>query len=169
VEWNDGKGYSVPALEHELLEFEVMLLASRQNTTCIACLAYCSFDEGAEVATALQLVLNPEPPIRAERAGPLGVDLAFEVERPALVGDVTWGDKEGEADPEHERIYGEEGAVVEQYTRPSNKGCDNAKRGSQGGKDELGAITNTHDISMGPDIEPCQQAEYECNEGVDGE
>lgn len=35
-----------------------------------------------------------------EVAGPLGVDLAFEVERTAFVGDVAWDDEEAKSDPE---------------------------------------------------------------------
>lgn len=113
------------------------------------------------------MVLNPEAPVGAKRTRPLGVDLALKVERPAFVSDVPWSDQEREANPEHECVNGKEGAIVKKNTRPSNKGRDDAEGCGQSGEDELGTVANTHNISVGPDIEPCKEAENESDEGVD--
>jgi hypothetical protein len=86
---------------------------------------------------------------------PLGVDFAFEVECPAFEGDVARDDEEGEADPEHEGVDSEEGAVIEEEAGPADQGCDDTNRGRDGGGNELRAVADADDVGMFPDIEPC--------------
>lgn len=113
VERDEGEGDGVPPAEDEALELEVSFLAPREDRAGVACLRDGRFDERAEIAAAVELVLDAEAAVGAEGAGPLGVDLALEVERATLVCDVAGGDEEGEADPKQEGKDGEEGAVVE--------------------------------------------------------
>lgn len=159
VEGDDSECDGIPAREHELLELEIMLLAPRKDAAGITRLTDGSLDERTEITTAFELVLDPQSSLRTEVAGPLGVDLALEVECPALVGDVAGGDEEGKAEPEHECENGEERTVVEQDAGPSDEGCEDTEGGGHGGEDELGAVANTDDVSVGPDVEPCKEAE----------
>ena len=57
---------------------------------------------------------------------PLLVDLPFQVESVLLVSDVTGGNEEGKTDPQHERVPGEETAVIENAS-PTDQGGHNAQ------------------------------------------
>ena len=151
---DDAEDDGVPVLEDVALELEVRALAAGQHAARIARLADRRLDERVEVAAALKLVLNAQTAAQAEVAGPLGVDLALEVERALLVSDVAGRDEQREADPEEERVPGEESAVVEDDAGPADEGGEDAKRGSGGADDELGSVTDTDDVCMVPDVEP---------------
>ena len=60
------------------------------------------FNERGEAPAASELVLYAEAALCAEVAGPLLVDLSFEVECVALVGEVPGHDEEDESDPQLE-------------------------------------------------------------------
>lgn len=86
-----------------------------------------------------------------------------------LVGDIAWHDEESEANPQQEAVDGQEHAVVKENAGPSDQGCDYAERGSDGGGDELGDVSNTNNVGVGPDVEPSEQTEDESNKRVSRE
>ena len=86
---DDAEDDGVPAFEDGALELEVRCLAAGQDRARIARLAHGRLDERVEVAAATKLVLDAKTTRDAERARPLRVDLALEVERALLVGDVA--------------------------------------------------------------------------------
>ena len=145
---------------------EIVFLASGENRARIARLTDSSLDERTEITTTFELVLDSQPPFCAEVAGPLGVDLALEIECSAFVGDVPGSDEEGETYPEHECEYGEERTVVEEDAGPSDDGCEDTEGCSQCGEDELGAVAHAYDVSVGPDVEPCKKAEDESDKRI---
>lgn len=75
----------VPLLQQEPLEPQIRTFATGQLTPSIASLADGSLNERVEVAAAAELVLDAQATEDAERARPLGVDFAFEVEGDAFV------------------------------------------------------------------------------------
>ena len=102
VRGDDGEHDGVPPLQHDLLELEVRALASRQHAPCITSLADGRLDEGIEVSTASELVLNPQTAGDTESVRPLSVDFALKVERTPLVGDVARCNEQRKADPKEE-------------------------------------------------------------------
>lgn len=166
---DDGEHDGVPPLEDGLLPLDVRALASGQDAAGVARLAAGRFYEGVEVPAALQLVLDAQTAVDADDLTPLGVDLAFQVERAFLVRDVAGRDEEGEDDPEEEGVDGEERAVVEEDAGPADEGREDAERGGDGGDDQLGAVADADDVGVGPDVEPDEEAGDEACERVRGE
>ena len=76
---DDRKCDRVPARQHQLLELQVWLLAPGENALRVARRAHGRLNEGAEVPTACELVLDAQVPGRPEAAQPLSVDLALDV------------------------------------------------------------------------------------------
>ena len=166
---DEGEHDDVPPLQNRLLEPDVRAFASWQDAAGVTRLTACSLDESVEVPAALQLILDPQTAVDAQRLRPLRVDLSFQVEGAFLVGDVSRRDEEGEADPEEERVPSEETAVVEEDARPANEGSDDTEGGGEGGDDEFGAVTDADDVGVGPDVEPDEEGGDEAGEGVCGE
>lgn len=157
----------VPALEDDALKVDVRALAPGEDAPRVARLADGRLDKGVEVAAAVELVLDAQAAVEAEVAGPLGVDLALEVECALLVGDVAWGDEEGEADPEEEGVDGEEGAVVEEDAGPADDGGDDGEGCGDGGDNELGLVADADDVGVVPDVEVDEEGGDEASERVD--
>jgi len=111
-------------------------------------------DERGVIPTTFEFILDSKSAICSEESGPFRVDFAFEIERPAFIGDVAWGDEEAETYPEEKGVDGKEGAVVEEYTCPSEDRCEYTKAGCDGGENELLRITHAYDVGMRPDIKP---------------
>ena len=86
------------------------------------------------------------------------VQFSFQVECPLLVGHVTRGDQQGEANPKEEAVDGKEGAIVEENAGPTDDGRENTESGRNGGDDQFGMVSNTNDISVVPDVEPDEKA-----------
>lgn len=166
LDGHDGEDGGEPALEDGALKLEVRALASGKNATRIARLADGGLDEGVEVATAAELILNAQPAVNTEGAGPLGVELALEVERVLLVGDVPGRDEERERDPEEEGEPREEGPVVEQNAGPADERGEDGNRGGSGGDDELDAVADANDVGVRPHVEPDEQAGDEAGQRV---
>lgn len=116
---DQSEGGDVPFLQQEPLELQVRTLATGQLASGVAGLADGRLNEGAEVSAAVQFVLDAQAAEDAEVAGPLSVDFAFQVEGDALVGEVSGHDEQAESDPAHDRVHGQEGAVVKQDAGPS--------------------------------------------------
>jgi hypothetical protein len=75
------------------------------------------------------LILDFQPALLSQIPTPLPVDLALEVERKVLVGDVTGGDDEGEAKPEEEGVDSEESSIVEDDAGVAEERGEEAERG----------------------------------------
>ena len=161
-----GKNRLVPYLQHLPLIGDIQCLASRKEAPRIACLADGRLHERTEVPTAPQLVLYPQPAVRAEVPGPLGIDFAFDVELAALVGDVPGQDEENEDNPEEKRVYGKEGAIVEEQAGPTDERGENAQTRAHGGDDQLGPVTDPNDVSILPDVEPGEETHDEADESI---
>ena len=85
---------------------------------------------------------------------PLCVNLAFQVECASFISDISRNNQENERNPEKERVDCQKRSVVHEDTRPSNERSENPYASSQSGYDQLGAITNTDDVRMVPNVEP---------------
>ena len=129
---DDGEHGRIPLPQHPPLKPQVVKLTPRQHAARITRLAHSRLDERAEISTAAQLVLEPQSTIRTEVAGPLRVDLTFEVERVPLVGEVSGDEEEDEGDPEEEGVYGQKGAVVHHEPGPAESGCEYPHAGGEG-------------------------------------
>ena len=81
------------------------------------------------------------------------VNLAFQVERASFICDITRNNQENKRDPEKERVDCQKRSVVHEDTRPSNERSDNSYASSQSGYNQLGAITNTDNVRMVPNVE----------------
>ena len=159
----DLRGYkheadNVPPLEDKTLEFNVWRLAARQDATREACLANGRLDEGAEVSTAAELVLDTQAAVDAKGAGPLSIDLALEIESALLVGDVTRCNEQRKTNPEQEGVPRKEGTVIEQDSGPADERCKYGERGRGCADDEFGRVADTDDVSVGPNVEPDEEA-----------
>ena len=75
----------------------------------------------------MSLVLDTQTTGETDAGRPLSVNLALEVEGLLLVGDVARCDEETKGDPGEERVDGQERAVVEQDSRPTNERGKEAK------------------------------------------
>ena len=164
----DGLRAVKNALEDEALELEVGGFAPGEDAACEARLADRRLDERVEVATAAELVLDAQTAGDAEGAGPLGVDLALEVERAHFVREIPGDEDEDEGDPGEESVDGEEGAVVHEEADPADEGGEDARGGCERGEGQLGVVARADDVRVCPDVEPCEEAEYEGGEGVEG-
>jgi len=58
--------------------------------------------------------------------------VSFQTESPSLVGDVSRREDESEADPEENRVHGEEGSVVEDDSSVSDESGDEVHTQSDG-------------------------------------
>ena len=74
---NDTENGGVPPFEDSTLKLDVGSLAAWKDTTGVACLADGSFNEGIEVSTAVELILDAKTTLEAKLTGPLRVDLAL--------------------------------------------------------------------------------------------
>jgi hypothetical protein len=106
----------IPPPQHQPLEHNILKLTPRQHTPRITHLAHTSLDEQAKIPTEPKLILYTQPAVVPKVPRPLSIDFPLEVECFSAVGDVPWDDEEGETDPEHECVDGEEGSVVEEET-----------------------------------------------------
>ena len=132
VHGDERKRDRVPLLQHDTLVPYVRELAPGERAPRITRLADRRLYKRREVPAAPELVLDAKSPVGAEVPGPLGVDLAFEVECAALVGEVAGNNEEDEGDPEEEGVDGEEGAVVEEDASPSDEGGEDTEDGCKG-------------------------------------
>lgn len=120
LERDKGKGDSVPRSEDLALKAEVVALAAGKSRARVAGLGDGGLDVGAKVAAAVKLVLDAETASETDAGGPLGVDLALEVEGLFLVGDISGSDEQAKGDPEEESVDGKECAIVEEDSRPAD-------------------------------------------------
>lgn len=111
---DEAENVGVPRREQVALVFQVRILAARNQRTSKTRLRNRRFDERAEVSTAGECVLDLQSTVETEFAGPLGVDLALEIEDFATVSDVSGCDEESKGDPGEQAINGKEGTVVEE-------------------------------------------------------
>ena len=88
------------------LEFDIRIFAPWQNRAGVAGLGNGGFNKGGVVPAAVEPVLNPEAACCAKVTRPLGIDLAFKVERALFVGEVTRYDEKGEAEPKSKSVDG---------------------------------------------------------------
>jgi hypothetical protein len=146
--------HDIPPLKQQLLERQIRGLAPREEGPRITRRRNGSLYIRREIATARELALYRCAPRLAEELGPLGVDLALEVECVFFVGDVAGDDEEAEGEPEEEGVDGEEGTVVEEDAGPPDEGGDEAETGSNGGEDEFGAVPDEDEVGVFPDVEP---------------
>lgn len=121
VEWDQSEGDSKPPLQDDTLVPHVKTLATWKNSPRVAGLGDGGQYERTKISAALELILDRQTTRGPEVLRPLLVELAFQVESPFLVGDVTGGDEEGKTDPQQERVPGEETAVVEKDSCPANQ------------------------------------------------
>ena len=129
-------------------------------------LANGSLDERGKVAAAIKLILDTHAAFCAKFLGPLGIDLALEVEGALFVGDIAGSDKEGECDPGEEGVPCEKATVVEEDTSPADDGGEDADRSCEGGEDELLGVASADDIGMVPDVEPGKETNDEGGEQI---
>ena len=167
MEWDQGEGDSKPPLEDDALVTHVKTLATWKNRPRIAGLGDRGQHERTKISTALELILDRQSTGGPEVLRPLLVDLPFQVESVLLVSDVTGGNEEGKADPQHERVPGEETAVIEENASPTDQGGHDAQRGSNRGNDEFLRISDSDNVSSIPHEEPCEQTENEGDQGMD--
>jgi len=158
----------IPSLEDKTLKLHVRQLASGQDTPCIARLGDGGLDERGKVAAAIKLILDAQATFCSEFLGPLGVDLALEVEAALFVGDIARSDHEGECDPSEEGVPCEEATVVKEDPSPANDRGEDADRGCEGGKDELLAVSGADDIGVLPDVEPGKETNDKGGERIKG-
>lgn len=163
---DDQECHYVPTFEHQGLEGQVRAFATREDAPGITHLCDCRFHERREVPTARELGLYPCAPRLAEHLRPLSIDLALEIERVLLVGDIAWGNEQTEGYPHKEGVNGEEGAVVEEDAGPPDKGCEDAEARCNSGEDELRAVAYAYNVGVLPDIEPGEEAEDKCDDRV---
>ncbi len=163
---HDREHRRVPPLEDEPLEHDVRALAPGQQAPRVARLRHRRLDERVEVPAAAQLVLHAQAAVEPEVARPLRVDLALEVERALLVRDVARRDEQREADPEQERVHGEERAVVEQDAGPADEGCEHGERGGDRRDDQLRLVPDADDVGVCPDVEVDEEGRDETRQGV---
>lgn len=166
---HDPENGRVPLLQNVLLEPDIRSFTTRQNAPGVTCVGSRSFYERVEVTAALKLVLYPQPSVHAQILTPLQVDLALEIEVAFFVGDVTGNDEKNEADPEEERIPGEEGAVVEKDTRPTYERGENADDRGDGADDEFRMVANADNVGVCQDVEPNEKTSDETSQRVDSE
>ena len=121
MERHDDEHGGVPSAEDHAFEFHVAVLAACKHRAGIAGLRDGCFDERTEVTAAVELVLDAETTLCTKITRPLVVDFSLQIERPFLVCDVPGRDDKRKANPEQERIHGEERAVVEEDARPADK------------------------------------------------
>jgi len=169
LEGYESKGNGVPTPEDQSFELDIRTLASREKTSRIASLANSRLHKWREVATTPKLILDAQTPVNAENSRPLGVNLPFQVERSLSVSYVTWCDQECKRDPEKEGVNRKECTIVKKDAGPANEGCNNTKARSQKGESKFHRVTHSNNVGVVPDIEKREQAEYEGDEGVDGE
>lgn len=163
------KGHGEPPAKDEPLPVQIFPLTPRQHTPRITRRADRRLNERTEPSTAPQLILNPQPTRNPQLPTPLGIQLAFQIERPFTVGDVPGNDEEGESDPSEETVYGEERSVVEEDAGPADEGCEDSKAGSERRNGKLGDVPHPHNIRMRPNIEPSKEAKDERADRVDSE
>lgn len=120
MEGNDAKHNHIPPLQRRTFKLEERPFTPWERGTRVTRLAHRRLTERGKVAAASQFILDTQPAVDAEIAGPFGVYFAFEIEAAASVGDIAWDDEEGECGPEEEGVDGEEGAVVEEDTGPAD-------------------------------------------------
>lgn len=161
LQWYKPKRNCIPPLQRRTLKLHIRILTPRKHTPRITKLTRRRLYKRVKIPTTPQLVLNPQSPLGAEHATPLRVDLALEVERARLVGDVPRRDDEPEGDPEEERVACEEAAVVEQDSGPPQKGGEYADGSGDRREDELGAVPDADNVGVCPDVEPGEEAEDE--------
>lgn len=101
---HESKASDIPPLHQEPLEPDIRLFAPRQLRAGMARLRNSSFNERRKVSTALEFILDAQPPEDAELTRPLSVDFALEVEGDAFIGEVAWDDEECECDPAEEGV-----------------------------------------------------------------
>ena len=164
-EYENGR---IPSLEHKTLKLHVRQLASGQDTPRIARLADGGLDERGKVAATIKLILDTHAAFCAEFLGPLGIDLALEVEAALFVGNITGSDQEGECDPGEEGVPCEEATVVEEDASPANDRGEDADRRCEGGKDKLLAVSGADDIGVLPDVEPGKETNDKGGERIKG-
>ena len=146
-----------------------MGLAPGQGTSGITGLTDGGLYEGTKVSTALELVLDPQTSVWAEFSRPLCVDFAFKIERATFISDITGSDEQGERNPEHECVDGEERTIVKEGAGPAHERCDDTERCCQGRYDKFWTVSNTNDVSVCPHVEPGKKTEYERSERVNGQ
>ena len=167
LDGNESESNGVPMSQCPPLELEIWVLAPGENGAGIAEVGHTCLDERGVVAAAVKLVLDTSASERAKISAPLSIDLSLEVERPFLVGDVSWGDEECKEDPEKEIVDGKEAAIVKENAGRAEERCDDADGRGDGREDELGPVANADDVSVVPDVEPGDDAEDEASESVD--
>lgn len=169
--------HDIPLVQNPLLESHVRALATRQLAARVAFCADGSLLVWCEVSAAFQEVLNCHPPLDTEVARPLGVDFAFEVEGGPFVCNVSGHNEEAERNPEADRVNGEEGAIVEENSGPTNERCEetgasgNGRGCSSGGMSgrcrcqennkeqgrltyEFPSVADCNNVGFCPNIEP---------------
>lgn len=99
LERDERKGDSVPRGKDIALKAEITALAARKRGARVAGLGNGGLDIWAKVAAAVELVLDAQTARETDAGGPLGIDLALQVEGLFLVGNVTGSDKETKCDP----------------------------------------------------------------------
>jgi len=129
LEGDKRKRDNVPVGKDSALKSHVAALASGKVRTRVASLGNGRLYEGAEVSTAVELVLDTQTPSETDAGRPLSIDLSLEVEGLLLVGDVSGSDEKAERDPKEKGIDSQESAVVEQNSRPTDQRGKQAERG----------------------------------------
>ena len=165
--YEDENG-GIPSLEDETLVLHVRQLASGQDTPRITRLTNGGLDKRGKIAAAIKLILDAHAAFCAKFLGPLGVDLALEIEGAPFVGDIARSDQEGECDPGEEGVPCEEATVVEDDASPADDGSEDANRSCEGREDELLAVTGADDIGVLPDVEPGKETNDEGGERIKG-
>ena len=151
VERYQREGDGEPPAEDDALVPHVKTLATRKDGPRVTGLGDGGQHERAVVSAAHELVLDCQTTSGTDVLRPLLVEFSFQVESALLVGDVTGSDEEGERDPQHEGVPGEETAVVEEDTSPANHGGYDAQSGSDGRDNQLLPIPNSDHIRPVPD------------------
>lgn len=154
MEGYETECHDIPLIQNPLLESHVWALATRHLAARIAFCADGSLDVWREVSAAFQEVLNRQPPSDTEVARPLGVDFAFEVEGSLFVRNVSGDDEEAERNPEADGVNGEEGAIVEENSGPTNERCE-----------ETGGSSNGRGCSSGGMSWRCRRQENDKEQG----
>lgn len=129
LERNERERNDVPVSKGFALKSQVAALASGKGGTRVASLGNSRLYKGAEVSTAVELVLNTQTPSETDAARPLRIDLSLEVEGLLLVSNVSGSDEEAEREPKEKGVDSQESAIVEQNSRPADQRGKQAERG----------------------------------------
>ena len=98
--------------------------------------------------------MHAQPAGGAELAGPLAVDLAFEVECAPFVGEVAWDNESGKDEPEEEGVDGKEGAIVKEDTCPADDAGEKSQDCGDGGRYQFCSVGGEDDVGVFEDVEP---------------